>query len=152
MPTLTDIDVRTAKSGEHTDGDGLILVVRASRSGAKPRRSWVLRIVAGGRRRKLGLGVYPFIGLAEARRKAQDARRALAAGIDPSITAKRRMALLETAPTLTFGKAIDNSLAVARPYKNPTSVAIRERALRVHFAPLHSRDVTTITAADVAGI
>ena len=78
MPGLTDIDVRNAKTGEHTDADGLILVVRASRSGGKPRRSWVLRIMAGGHRRKLGLGVYPSVSLAQARQRAQDARRALA--------------------------------------------------------------------------
>ena len=70
MPNLTDVDVRNAKKGEHTDGDGLILVVRASRFGGKRRRSWVLRIVDGGRRRKLGLGVYPSVSLAQARQKA----------------------------------------------------------------------------------
>ena len=59
MSNLTDIDVRNAKEGEHTDGDGLILVVRASRFGGKLRRSWVLRIVDGGRRRKLGLAFIP---------------------------------------------------------------------------------------------
>jgi integrase len=153
MPNLTDLDVRNAKSGEHTDGDGLILVVRAPRSGGKPRRSWVLRLVANGRRRKLGLGVYPLVSLAQARQKAQDARRALAEGIDPSVTAKRRAGLLEAQRALTLMKAIDDYLVKAAPaYKNAKSTAIRDRALRVHFAPLHSRDVASITVADVAGI
>jgi integrase len=153
MPGLTDIDVRNAKTGEHTDADGLILVVRASRSGGKPRRSWVLRIMAGGHRRKLGLGVYPSVSLAQARQKAQNARRALADGIDPSITAKRRAVILEAARTLTLSQAIDDYLAKAAPrFKNPKSSAIRDRALRVHFAPLHSRDVASIMVADVAGI
>jgi integrase len=153
MPNLTDLDVRNAKPGEHTDADGLILVVRASRSGGKPRRSWVLRLVAGGRRRKLGLGVYPSVSLAQARQKAQEARRALAEGIDPSVTAKRRAGLLEAARGLTLMKAIDDYLVEAAPaYKNAKSTAIRDRALRVHFAPLHSRDVASIMAADVAGI
>ena len=153
MPNLTDVDVRSAKKGEHTDGDGLILVVRASRSSGKPRRSWVLRIVDGGRRRKLGLGVYPSVSLAQARQKAIDARRKLAEGKDPSITAERRVAIREAARSLTLGKAVDGWLAnVAPAYKNPKSTAIRERALRVHVAPLHERDVTTITAKDIAVI
>ena len=153
VPNLTDLDVRNAKKGEHTDGDGLILVVRASRVGARLRRSWVLRIVDGGRRRKLGLGVYPSVGLAQARQKAQDYRRALAEGIDPSVSAKRRASLLEAARSLTLGKVIDNWLAnVAPAYKNPQSAAIRERVLRVHFAPLHERDVTAVMAENVAGI
>jgi integrase len=150
MPNLTDLDVRNAKEGEHTDGDGLILVIRP---GAKPRRSWVLRIMDGGRRRKLGLGVYPSVGLAQARQKAQDARRKLAEGIDPSASAKRRVAILEAARTLTLGKAIDDYLAKAAPtFKNAKSEKIRDRALRVHFLPLHARNVGSIMVSDVAGI
>ena len=154
MPKMTDIDVRNAKSGEHTDGDRLLLVVRPSRKpDANPRRSWVLRIMDGGRPRKLGLGVYPSVSLAQARQKAVDARRNLAEGIDPSVSAKRRARHAEVSRSLTLGKAIDDYLAKAAPtFKNAKSSAIRERALRVHFAPLHSRDVASIMVADVAGI
>jgi integrase len=153
MPNLTDIDVRTAKEGEHTDGEGLILVVRASVSGAKLRRSWVLRIVDGGRRRKLGLGVYPSVSLAQARQKAQVFRRKLAEGDDPSVTANRRTAISEAARSLTLSKAIDGYLAKAAPaYKNPKSDAIRDRALRLHFASLHSRNVASIMVTDVAAV
>ena len=128
-------------------------MVRASRSGGKLRRSWVLRIMNGGRRRKLGLGVYPAVSLAQARQDAVDARGKLAKGIDPSVSEKRRVALLEAARSLTLRKAIDDWLAnVAPAFKSPKSTAIRERALRVHFAPLHQRDVATVTAKDVAGI
>jgi integrase len=144
---------RNAKIGEHTDGTGLILVVRPSRSGGKLRRSWVLRIVDGDRRRKLGLGSYPTVGLGQARQKAQEVRRDLSEGIDPSVGAKRRTAILEAGRSLTFGKAIDDYLAKAAPkFKNVKSDEIRERALRVIFAPLHARDVASIMVADVAGI
>ena len=48
-----------------------------------------------------------------------------------------------------LGQAIDDWLArVARSYKNPKSTAIRERALRVHFAPLHYRDAASITVSE----
>lgn len=40
-------------------------------------RSWILRVVDNGHRRDLGLGAFPEIGLAEAREKALDHRRAL---------------------------------------------------------------------------
>ena len=74
-------------------------------------------------------------------------------GIDPSITAKRRAVILEAARTLTLSQAIDDYLAKAAPrFKNAKSSAIWDRALRVHFAPLHSRDVPSIMVADVAGI
>ena len=107
----------------------------------------------GGRRRKLGPRRLSLGLPRPSPPEGQDARRKLAEGIDPSVTAKRRAALLEAARSLTLGKAIDDYLANAAPaFKNAKSTAIRERALRVHFAPLHSRDVTAITAADVAGI
>jgi integrase len=153
MPTMTDLDVRAAPIGEHTDGDGLNLVVRASRSGGKPRRAWVLRITDGGRRRKLGLGSYPSVTLALARQKAVDARRSFAEGKDPSQTAKRLQQAANAARTQTLIAAIDGYLANAAPkFKNAQSAQIRDRALRIHFAPLHSRDVTSIATADIASI
>jgi hypothetical protein len=65
VKTLTDRAVRTAGAGRYGDGTvkGLMLVVRDS--GA---RSWVLRYQVGGRRRDMGLGPYPEIGLAEGSR------------------------------------------------------------------------------------
>jgi integrase len=154
MPTLTDLDVRNSPPGEYTDGEGLILVVKASRRpGGKPRRSWVLRIVDQGRRRKIGLGAYPIVSLGKARQKAQDARRALAAGVDPSVTAKRRAGLAEAAKALTLGQAIDSWRVKAAPkYKSAKSEAIRDRVLQTHFASLREQDVASITATDVAGI
>ena len=72
MKALTDRTVRIAGPGRHSDGTvkGLMLVVR---DGAT--RSWVLRYQIGGRRRDMGLGPYPEVGLADARERALDARR-----------------------------------------------------------------------------
>jgi integrase len=72
MPKLTDRTVKTAGPGRYSDGTvrGLMLVVRDNGS-----RSWVLRYQLGGRRRDMGLGPYPEVGLADAREKALDARR-----------------------------------------------------------------------------
>ena len=59
--------VQTAKPGRHMDGQGLMLLVKAS--GA---RSWVLRYQIKGRRRDMGLGAWPEISLAKARERAMD--------------------------------------------------------------------------------
>jgi hypothetical protein len=66
----TDLGVGKLGVGEHTDPDtdGLIMLVRPGARGV--RRSWIYRAVIGGRRQKLGLGPYPAIGLAEARKEA----------------------------------------------------------------------------------
>ena len=78
MGTLTELGVKSAKEGMHGDGDGLMLVVRAS-----GRKSWLLRYQMKGARRDMGLGRYPEFGLKEARQRALDARRLIGGGSRP---------------------------------------------------------------------
>ena len=75
--------VATASPGKYEDGYGLRLV--ASKLGAK---KWVLRYTLHGRRREMGLGSYPSVGLADARTTALKCRRLVATGVDP-IEARR---------------------------------------------------------------
>ena len=79
--------------GRYSDGGGLHLYI--SKAG---RKSWVLRITVDGRRRDIGLGGFPAVGLASAREKAADHRTAVAEGRDPLAE--------KHAPALpTFGEA-----------------------------------------------
>lgn len=87
------------------------LHLQVTSTGAK---TWILRFTAGVKpgtgkpwRRDLGLGGYPAVGLADARRKAQEAKDKLAQGIDP-ITEKREQRSTMLAARLaeiTFEKA-----------------------------------------------
>jgi integrase len=144
--------VEAAKPGDTpvTGAVGLFLRVRATKKGVLTRR-WIVRVTVNGRRPKFSLGSYPAIGLARARQLAQDAHSDVAVGKEPGARAKRRQQVSLAARSLTLSKAIDGWLAnVAPAFKNEKSSAIRDRALRVHFAPLHSRDVASITVSDVA--
>lgn len=64
--------------GKYADGAGLWLVKRND-GGAQ----WVLRVTVNGRRREMGLGAYPAVSLAEARRQAEDARAKTRDNLDP---------------------------------------------------------------------
>jgi len=77
---LTPAFVKKAPPGRHTDGGGLHLVV--SPSGA---RRWVARLTLNGERRDFGLGPVHTIGLAEARERAAEYRRATYLGLDPRL-------------------------------------------------------------------
>ena len=66
---LSPAEVGRAAPGKHADGGGLTLVVKPS-----GRRSWVARVVADGKRRDIGLGAYPAVSLAEARRRTAELR------------------------------------------------------------------------------
>ncbi|MGH8501757.1 MAG: tyrosine-type recombinase/integrase [Gammaproteobacteria bacterium] len=86
MP-LTDIKIRNAKPTEKfrklTDAGGLYLLLNPDGS-----RWWRLSYRFGGKQKGLSLGVYPAVGLKEARAKRDEMRRQLAAGIDPSAVRK----------------------------------------------------------------
>ena len=59
---LTSSFIKTAHVGKHCDGGGLWLIKRDD-GGAQ----WVQRVTVHGRRREMGLGGLPSLGLADAR-------------------------------------------------------------------------------------
>jgi len=72
----------TSKSEcELYDGENLILRLKAGRS--QTNKSWMLRYMLDGKRRKVGLGSYPEVTLAEARKKALELLTQIQGGIDP---------------------------------------------------------------------
>jgi integrase len=87
MATLTEMRVRAAKPAEKPyklfDERGLFMLVTSAGG-----RLWRFRYWLGGVEKLLTLGTYPDVSLKRAREKRDDARRALADGIDPG--AKRR--------------------------------------------------------------
>jgi integrase len=90
MP-LTDVSIRNAKPGNKTaklsDERGLYLEI--SPKGGK---WWRLKYRFDGREKRLSLGVYPDVGLKEARERRDTARKLLADGVDPSANRKAQKA------------------------------------------------------------
>jgi integrase len=95
MP-LSDAKIRNAKPKgkpyKLTDGEGMFVLVHPNGS-----KYWRLKYRFVGRERILALGVYPDIGIAEARERRTEARKALAAGNDPAEKRKeaKRLAILK---------------------------------------------------------
>ena len=78
---LSPIEIkRLTTSGYHPVGGVAGLNLQISEAGTK---SWVLRCKVGDKRREMGLGAYPGVGLALAREKAQQLRDEIVSGIDP---------------------------------------------------------------------
>src|SRR5215213_2592324 len=85
-------------------------------------RSWVYRYKLGARRRDMGLGPADVIGLADARRRANEARRMVLDGIDPVETrkAKRNAAKITAAKAMTFKQCAEGYIAAHQAgWKNP---------------------------------
>jgi integrase len=98
---LTDVKCRTAKGQSNprklSDGGGLHLLVNAD--GAK---YWRLAYRWHGKQRTLALGVYPAVGLMEARAARDDAKRSLATNVDPSQVKRERKRAARVATGNTF--------------------------------------------------
>src|ERR1700722_20769119 len=99
--------VQTAKTGRHSDGDGLHLVV-----GENGRKKWVLRYQVRGVRRDKGLGSYPEVGLKEARSRAGADRGLIAKGVDPIEARRSARKALKLVPT--FGEIAETVMRAGR--------------------------------------
>lgn len=86
MP-LADTAIRAAKPADNPvrlfDGGGLYLEVAPSGS-----KLWRLKYRHLGREKRLAIGIYPDVGLKEARAQRESARKLIAAGGDPSAARK----------------------------------------------------------------
>lgn len=76
--------VQALEKGKFCDGGGLWLSKADLRRG-----KWSFRFMLAGRAREMGLGRWPDVSLAEARRKAEAARIALREGRDPILERER---------------------------------------------------------------
>lgn len=75
-------------------------------------KSWVLRVMIGGRRRKMGLGGFPEVSVSRAREKALQAREKIENGIDPIDQRKedRRLLVASRAKDVTFRQCAEDYL------------------------------------------
>lgn len=87
MP-LTDLEIRRSKPLDKpytlNDGNGLSLLIEPNGS-----RGWRFRYRFDGKPKMLSLGTYPLTSLTEARQKRDEAKKLVAAGINPSDVRKR---------------------------------------------------------------
>lgn len=112
---LSAVAVRALKApGRYADGNGLYLVVDPS--GAK---RWILRTIALGKRRDIGLGGTALVSLAEARESATKLRKIARDGGDPISERRKTRSVLPT-----FRKAACQVHAEYRPsWKNAKHAA-----------------------------
>jgi len=137
--------VKTAPVGKHCDGAGLWLVKRDD-GGAQ----WVQRVTVHGRRREMGLGGFPALGLADARKVAERWRNVASAGRDPvkEREAEERAARREdislavmTADAFESRKAELKGDGTAGRWLSPLTLHVLPKLGRVPVTDLDQRDI-----------
>jgi len=149
MPKLSDTKIRAAKPREKPyklfDADGLFMVITPSGG-----RWWRQRYKYAGKEQLLSLGVYPEIGLADAREKGAAVRKKLANGIDPSADRKTQRAALVDSKANTF-KAV--AIAWHTKFRPQWSAGHAERILQRlednAFPLLGAKAIRDVTSNDV---
>lgn len=126
---LSDTAIRKAKPADTPqklrDGGGLYLLLRPD--GARWWRMDYRRPVTG-KRNTLSLGTYPAVGLADAREKLLEAKKLLAAGVDPGYHRKAERLVAADRAANSF-EVVGEELLIQRAKKLAPGTAVRERRL-----------------------
>ena len=145
---LSDTAIRKAKPSEKPvklrDGGGLYILLQPD--GAKWWR-WDYRRPVTGKRNTLSLGIYPDVGLANARERHAAARKMLANGVDPGEQRKAVKAATSERAANTFG-AVAREWWVKREKEIAPGTAKREhRLLELYLLPyIGESPIADITA------
>lgn len=145
---LKDVEIRALKPRDRiykcTDSRGLYIEVHPSGS-----KLWRYKYSRLGKEKRIALGRYPEVGLAEARRKRDEARHSLADGIDPLAERKREKLLAVFNGANTFGDVakefIDKMVAEGRA----DTTTGKANWLLEQLAPIASSPVAELKPVEV---
>jgi len=150
--SLTELQVRSAKPrakvSKLSDGGGLQLWVTPD--GAK---RWRLAYRFRDGQKLLAIGVYPAIGLKEARAAREQAKRQLANGVDPSEAKKQAKIEKANAAENTFAAIADELVdKKRREGKADVTVGKAEWLLSLASPTLSNRPIKEITAPEILSV
>ncbi len=147
MP-LTDTAIRKAKPRERPyklgDAGGLYLLVTPNGG-----RWWRLKYRHGGKEKLLSLGTYPDVGLKDARGRRDEARKQLAAGVDPG---EARKATKTAKADSLEAVAREWHAKYARLWVQTHADKIMRRLERDVFPWLGARPVGEVTAPELLAV
>jgi Integrase len=144
---LTDIKVRSAKPQEKeytlVDGDGMFLLIHPNGS-----KYWRFRFRFGGKQHLMAFGVYPETSLADARQKREEARRLVAAGIDPR-EHKRAVKEEQTKEAITFESVARDWHATNKKWSEDHSRRVLKSLEDNLFSAIGKRSIEELKTRDL---
>ncbi len=151
MP-LSEFAARKAKPKNKayklTDGGGLFLHIQPGGS-----KLWRMKYRHAGKEKLLSFGPYPLIGIAEARKKRDEAKKQLLDGKDPSAEKKLAKLAAEKEARQTFGLIADEYLERLKERGAAESTISKITwLLKKLTAPLDKRPIRDIHPAEILDI
>jgi integrase len=154
---LTDLAAKKIAPGGKPMADGTIPGLRLEPGSIKGKGKWILRFVSPmtDKRRDMGLGTYPEVGIVEARDLGMAARKLVATGKDPiaerEVDKANRKAIAEA---MTFEQAALKVHEEQKPgWKNAKHTDQWINTLRVYVFPtIGKRKVADLTVEDFADV
>lgn len=138
-----------SKTGKHSDGGGLYL--RIDNDNGSSRRRWIFRFVSRDRTREMGLGGYPEVSLADARKARDAAEKFVQSGQDPIAARDDEQRARIGKPT--FGQVADALIEAKGPeWRNDKHRAQWKMTLEKYAAPLRSQPVDEIDTDAVLSV
>jgi integrase len=157
MVPLTDVKAKKIAPRHKPIADGTVRGLRLEPGQVKGRGKWIFRFVSpvNGKRRDMGLGVYPEVSIADARAKGLAARQSIAAGKDPIDEHEaERAARVTAAKVMTFEKAARKVHDDRKPgWKNAKHADQWINTLRDYAFPIIGKKrVADLVVADFADV
>lgn len=144
---LTDTKVRSAKpeAKEYSlvDGDGMFLLIHPNGS-----KYWRFRFRFGGKQHLMAFGVYPETSLADARQKREEARRLVAAGVDPR-EHKRAVKEEQAKEAITFESVARDWHASNQKWSESHSARVLKSLEDNLFAAIGKRNIAELKTRDL---
>ena len=152
---LRDVTAKAIKPNDKPITDGTVTGLRLHPTKTKGRGAWKLRFISPetGKRRDMGLGIYPEVSILEARELANKARSQAASGVDPiSARATQKKQIQTASDIMTFEIAAETVFESAKAgWKNGKHQAQWISTLRTYVFPcMGHKPLPEITVNDVA--
>jgi len=157
MNQITDLRAKRIAPGDKPVADGKITGLRLEPGSAKGQGKWILRFVSPvtGKRRDMGLGAYPEVGIAAARAEGSAARQSIAGGKDPIEEREAdRAARAGIAKAITFEQAARQVHEAQKPgWKNSKHADQWINTLRDYaFPKIGKRKVGDLSPVEFADV
>ena len=150
MP-LSDAAIRRKSNVEKptklADGHGLYLLVNPTGS-----KLWRLKYRIAGKEKTLSIGSYPDVSLADAREKAQEARKLIAQDIDPSRAKRDAKRAQAERNDLTFKKVSEHWFAKWEVGKGASTLRRTKRNLRYLESEIGTTSIDELRVRDVSAL